>query len=168
MPFAIDPLVPFTVGATIVDNNGNRGNVSVNVPSALNAAELAAWTVALGAALENLSDGYVEKVYQTIVYAQTGVNALNPTSEVERKLFIPLRGAGNIRGSITVPSPLFSLEQDGTDNVNIANAAYLAFIALLLNGTPGAENGAVSFTGGQFTALANRPYVTHRTRKRRP
>lgn len=167
MPFAADPLVPFTIGATVRDNNNNRGTVSVNVPSSLNAAELAAWSLAFGLAIENLTDGIVERVYQTITYAQSGTPLSNPTSEVERKLVLPFRGNGNIRSQVTIPSPLFSLEQDGSDNVNALNAAYLGFIALMLNGTPGAENGAVSFTGGQLTGLTSPGYISHRNRKRR-
>ena len=147
------------------DNNEKVASVSTKVPGALTEAEVTTRVTALAAALQAVSDAAIF----TATIEKGFVNDTPPTpptsSEVERKLNIPL-GTALVENatSMEVPSPLFSLEIDGTDIVDQTDPLLVTLLGLLTAGALGPGDGSVTYYGDDITR-AGAPVITHRNRR---
>lgn len=150
-----------------IDNNENVARVSTRLPGDLTAAEVDTRVTALGAALQAVSDARLFTADASISYLEDAPVAITPTSEVERKLRIPLGTADFPNATeVEVPSPIFTLEINGTDVVDPANAALVTLIGLLTQGSVGPGNGSVTYYGADITQ-AGQPVIVHRNRRPR-
>lgn len=157
----------WVVGFGFIDNNENVARVSTRLPATLTAAEVDTRMVALGAALQDISDARLFTADATLSYFEDAPVAITPTSEVERKLVIPLGTEDTPNATeMEVPSPRFTLEIDGTDVVNPADADLVVLLGLLTAGSIGPGNGSVTYYGADITR-AGRPVIRHRNRRAR-
>lgn len=158
----------WSCGLTVTDNNGNKAAFGFNLPGDLTAAEVESSLTTFAASAQLIIDGAITSV----IYNKMLTNDAPPTpaasSEVERKLRIPL-GTPKFEPGVTsveIPSPLFTLEQPGTDVVVPAVGSALADVVLFLTSgllTPG--NGPVTYYGDDLTRVGT---MTIRHRGRAP
>lgn len=164
---AFVPETVFAVTFTFRDNNGNTANTSVYLPGTLPFADVTAAATLLANAMVPVSDAYLSDIF--ISYTLRNDAAANPpaTSEVERKLVFSLDTAQYPGVStVSVPSPLFALEQPRTDVPDPNNAALQVLIAALQSGGLGSGNGITTYYGADITT-ASKIVIKHRNRKPR-
>lgn len=154
------------VNLTFQDNNGKVASTGGYLPGALTLAEVNTRLTAFAAALSAVSDAVVVNGQISRLYIEPNPVAPPASSEVERKLVIPLGTANEKPGvsSIEVPSPIFGLEVAGTDVVNQTNAALVTLVTLLTEGSIGPGNGFVTYYGDDITRAAA-AYISHRNRR---
>lgn len=155
----------WSVEYRFVDNNNNSATTGVNFPIALTLAEVQNAATQVANRLVALSDAVLVSYTITTGYREDAAIAPPDSSEVERKLVIPLNTA--LRQGATkleVPSPIFGLEVDGTDVVDPANPALQSLLDWLVNGAVGEENGPITYYGAGITS-AGTPYIRHRARR---
>lgn len=165
MALVLDPT--WGVQYSFRDNNGKRSALNLNFPSALTLTELLAIIVTGAGHLRSVSDAAIVGVNLSAVYKETdtGLLAAPTTSEVERKLRFNLGTTQRTRAAtIEIPSPLFSLEQSGTDIVNQADAGVVALKDWLISGLALPGNGPVSVNGDDLVTISPGE-VAHRTRQ---
>lgn len=161
---ALVPRTIWSVTYTFRDNNGKTASTSVDLPGTIAYADAANQAVELGSRLQAVSDAALTGVYISSFFYEDAPATPPASSEVERKLRIPLGTADRpAAGFIEVPSPLFTLEIAGTDIVDQTNAALVALKDYLVNGPVGADNGAVNGWGVAYTRSGDAEIV-HRTR----
>lgn len=163
------PLV-YNVSATFVDKENKPASVSWYYGSDellldvdVDAREVAAAIAALSnAALKRITIGYV--VSDPTI---SGADA-DEASEVQRKAKAIFRAANTQLFSQEIPSPKGSLVVDGTDVLNPADAAVIAYIAKMLNTgvTPGI--GPVSSLDSGLTEITGPIRKSHRRTKETP
>ena len=155
----------WSVTYTFRDNNGNTATMGVSYPGALTQAEVTTQATGLATNLGNVTDAALDKIAITRTLDEDAPATPPATSEVERKLFISM-DAGRFRNaaSISVPSPRFTLEQDGTDVPITASGAVLSLLNLLSDGGLGGNNSVTDNRGNSVTR-AHSPIVRHRSRK---
>lgn len=167
MALALNSIVPAVFG--FIDNNRKQSTTGLYLPSGQTLAYYDGYVQALAAALDALSNAGVQVASYNRGYFDALIDptVLPPESEVERKLVL-LFGTDNryVSVKMEVPSPVFTLEADNTDEVNPADPAVAALADLVINGGVGFENGAVAAAGSQITTL-QRAYISHRYRKPR-
>lgn len=165
MPIAQSSNYPSTVSFTVSDNNGEESSSSLYVPISWGDNATGTFFIDLIDAVEDLTNGRVERGNSALRFEQTDDNiTAAPESEIERKLYIPLAGAGNARVLFSVPSCLFTIEQAGTQIISPTNPLVAALIDVLLNGGPlGA--GVISSQGVPMTRLDGFPWVGHVNRR---
>lgn len=166
MPLAQNNALPTTVSLTTADNNGLTAASGAFVPRTWSDAQVGNFFVTLIAAFEALTVGRVTNGSRSLQFEQTDNNIVAaPSAEVERKLFIPLAGAGNARVLFSVPAPTFNIEQVGTNVVDPADPLVAALITALLTGGP-LSAGIVSNQGVPMSRLDGTPYIGHETRRK--
>jgi hypothetical protein len=153
-------------GLTITDNNGNKGSFAFNMPGALTAVAVQNALTTLATSVQLIIDGAITSVNFSKVVFNDAPPATLASSEVERKLRIPLGTVKFEPGvtSVEIPSPLFTLEQPGTDVVVPAVGSPLADVVLFLTSglvTPG--NGPVTYYGEDLTRVGTM-VIKHRGR----
>jgi hypothetical protein len=155
----------WNVTFSFIDNNLNYATMSFNLPGTLDAAGAQAAATGLSAALVPISNAKLDKwVLSRSTYSDAPAPAAE--SEVERKLMLTFEDAtGRFKSSIQVPSPVFTIEQYGTDAVNPANALVAAVVAAVTNGGVGGGNAAIAFSGADLVRLFGKPTVRHVGRK---
>lgn len=149
------------------DNNGNTSSASVNVDSTVILADIQTLAATLAARLSAVSDAELVGYSLSLQYTEDSPVAALETSEVERKLRVPLT-AGVYRNAsyLEVPSPRFTLEVNGTDIVDLADPAIVALREALVNaGGVLGSSGLRTYFGADITATGE-PFVTHRNRKK--
>lgn len=157
----------WSVTYTFRDNNGKTSSTGVSFPGALSFADLQTAASGLAVDLQDTSDaalvGYT--ISRSVIQDAPAIPAAS--SEVERKLYVPL-GTATIpaASSITVPSPLFSLESPNTDVVDVANPLMLQLAGSLTLGGGGGGNGVVTNRGEDITRVGA-PVIVHRARRAR-
>lgn len=169
MPLVRDTTLPLNLTFTLSDNNGNRGFVSFNLPNDLTVAEAETYVADLEAGLAAVSDARIERAQVTVVFTQpdTYVYEAPDSSEVERKLVLVFNDAtGFYDFRAEVPSPKFTLETDGTDDIDIADPNVQLLAASVISGPLGPGNGAITFAGRDIVRI-EKAYVSHRTRRRK-
>lgn len=168
MPLDLSTTLPQLVTFTLLDNNGNRGYVSFNIPAGLTLAQIVDTVKGLEVGIAAISDARIERASVELEFTQPAAYtyAAPPSSEVERKLaFTFVDATGRYKFTPEVPSPVFTLETNGTDVVNLLDLNVITFTNAVLNGPLGAGNGAVSYGGSDLTRVL-KAYVMHRNRKR--
>lgn len=159
---------PSTVSFGFVDNNRNRSSTGISLPAGTEIANFPIFVNVLETALAAASNARLDSasVSTSLQQVPPAVAPIPPEAEVERKLVIVMRLENNQTANVTIPSPVFSLEQPNTDEVDLANPLVAAITLLLVNGPPGEGNGPVS-AGGSSYIRAERAFITHRNRGRR-
>lgn len=152
------------VSYTFRDNNNKTATCGVSYAGAMTFAEVELAAEALAVDLDAISSAALDR-YGIVRRYVEGTPATPPAdSEVERKLIVSL-GTATHRGvsSIEVPSPVFTIEINGTDVVDPANALVTALISELTAGLLLPGNGPVTWFGADLTR-AEPPYIDHRNR----
>lgn len=155
------------VSYTFRDNNDKTSAVNVYFPEALDYAGVLAAANSLAVDMQDVSNASIIgwRISRSVV--ENAAPAAPPESEVERKLRIPL---GTVEfenaSSMEVPSPVFSLEQPGTDVVASGNLLLVQLVNSLTNGGLGGGNGITTILGEDITR-AGVATIVHRTRKAR-
>jgi hypothetical protein len=149
------------------DNNNNTAGCGVDYPGDLTEAEVTLAATSLATDLQAASNAALEVMVLTRRLINDAPPVPTPESEVERKLRFNLGTAlrRNV-SSIEVPSPVFTIEQAGTDAVDPANALVAALISELTAGILLPGNGPITYYGEDITR-AEAPVIVHRTRKPR-
>lgn len=165
MPYVARPF--WNVSFGFIDNNDNVATCSTKLPGDLTLAEVETRVTALAAALQAVSDASVRDANISRTYVQDTPTPAVATSEVERKLIIPM-GTDLEPNAVTmeVPSPVFSLEIDGTDVVNQATPSLVTLVGLLTAGALGPGDGSITYYGADITR-SGPAYIAHRRRSRR-
>lgn len=167
MAFLADQF-PSTVSFGFVDNNRNRSSTGISLPAGTELAEFPVFVNLLESTLAALSNARLDSatVSSPLQQVPPATGAIPPEAEVERKLVIVMRLDNNQTANVTVPSPIFALEQDGTDEISLADPLVLALTTLLISGPLGDDNGPVT-AGGASYIRAERAFIAHRNRGRR-
>lgn len=164
---AIIPAPFWRVTFVFGDNNGKTAACGVAYPASLAYADVATSAGNLAADLDAISDAVLLNYQISTQFVEDAPAAAPATSEVERKLLIPLGTSLTPNAtSIEVPSPVFGIEVNGTDVVDSTNPLVDALLDELTRGllTPG--NGPVTYYGADITR-AGTPTIVHRTRRAR-
>ena len=159
--------MPLQASFTLTDNNGKSSFMSFWLPNALTTGEASTYVAALEQAIIGLSDARVERATIALTFTQSAdyTYIAPPSSEVERKLAIRFLDATGFYGfKSEVPSPRFTLEVDGTNNVSLTNVAIVTFANEMIGGPIGPGNGAQTYGGRDLTRLES-AVVIHRNRK---
>jgi len=167
MPLTRDLSLPLQASFTLSDNNGKNGLMGFWLPNALTVTEAGTYIASLETALIGLSDARVERATITLTFTQdVGYTYIAPpSSEVERKLSVRFLDATGFYGfKSEVPSPRFTLEVDGSNNVPITNPALSLFADAVVNGPIGPGNGGQTYGGRDLTRIDS-AVVIHRNRK---
>jgi len=167
MTLARDLSLPLQASFTLSDNNGKSSFMSFWLPNALTVTEAGTYIASLEAALIALSDARVERATIALSFTQSAdyTYVAPATSEVERKLSVRFLDASGFYGfKSEVPSPRFTIEVDGSNNVPLANPALSLFADAMVNGPIGPGNGAQTYGGRDLTRIDSAT-VIHRNRK---
>lgn len=155
----------WVVSFSFRDNNGNSGITGVYLDGDLAQADAVDDATAIANAMIAASDARLETVNIARTLRNDDATAPPNTSEVERKLVITLGDDTYPNLSrVSLPSPIFAMEQPRTDTPDPNNAAYAALVTALTGGvlTPG--TGATSYRGDPLTRVTGAK-VSHRNRK---
>lgn len=165
MPLVANTVVPATWG--FVDNNNKVSTTSLYLPPSLTLAATDGYVTDLGTAMDALSNAglniasWSRGFFDDLVTAQTAP----PESEVERKLVLVFGTANRyVDVTIEIPSPVFTIETTGTDEVPVTNPLVAALADLIINGPVGVENGAIAASGLPIISI-RRAYIRHRSRR---
>lgn len=158
----------WVMSVSMRDNNGKVATFSLYFASDQTVAEMDSNVLALYNQLPTVSDAQVAAISYMRQFVEMG--PINPaaTSEVERKLVIPLGTANALPGvtSVEIPSPIFGLEAPGTDVIVPQPATGLGDLVLFLTSglaTPG--NGPQTYYGEDLTRVGT---ITVQHRRRKP
>lgn len=147
------------------DNNGNTATTSVYYPGALTDTQVRDAAALLYAALAAVTDANLTGYSISRTFVEDALGTPPATSEVERKLYLSLGTAlDKAAASMNIPSPAFTLEQEGTDVPVLSSVAFTALRTLLTNGGLGGGNGVADKRGEDITRVT-RAIVRHRNRK---
>lgn len=152
MPLDLGPL-PVRFTATIQDRDRNTGSATAYRNGFVTLAELEASLAAFEAAIALMTDGYIIGGSISIPLVQTTVptEPLPPeSSDVQRKASAVFRQSNGRTAKYEIPSPSNLLVVDGSNVLDRASAAVLAYEAFMLNN---AVLGSVSGNGLALTRL---------------
>ena len=163
---ALVPVGNWNVTVSFKDNNDKIGVTGFRLPGNLLLSEAQGVATAVGNAMQAVSDAALIDLQLTYAFVNDAPPVPPATSEVERKLRIPL-GTARFEDvtAIEVPSPAFTLEVNGTDVVDVTTPAVTALVDLLTEGSLGPANGLVTYFGEDITR-AGTPFVMHRNRRK--
>jgi hypothetical protein len=151
------------------DNNDNSSTATVRFNASILYTDVLVAANTMAARLAAVSDAHLTGFTIGLTYMDDTFPVFPAaTSEVERKLRIPLATTDNRNATyLEVPSPIFSAEQDGTDITDPSNAAVAALRTALVNGGGilGTAQPATWF-GADIIATGD-PFVLHRNRRRK-
>lgn len=144
------------------DNNDRISGTGVDYAGDLTELEVTTAATALAADLQAVSNASLEAMVLTRRLVNDAPPVPAPESEVERKLRFELGTAlrRNV-SSVEVPSPVFTIEQVGTDAVDPANPLVAALISELTSGLLLPGNGPITYYGADITR-ADSPRIKHR------
>lgn len=155
---------PYALSFTFRDNNGNTSNSGLYLPNTLDVADIGVAAGLLRGPMLALTNATLLGANLTLALVEDAPTVAPPESEVERKLVLVFRTASRRqRVRIEIPSPIFALEAEGTDQVSLANPLVAAFADVVINGAFGPANGARSISNGDVISL-ERAYIAHRNR----
>lgn len=164
---ALEPSTVVSSNYGFIDNNRKVSTTGLFLPNGLTLAQYDAYVLALGQAMGALSNAGLQVATYNRSYFDAVIDptALPNESEVERKLVL-IFGTDNryVEVTMEIPSPVFTIEADNTDEVSIADPLVAALADLVINGPVGIENGVVAAAGLQVTFL-KRAYIRHRSRR---
>lgn len=153
--------LPFLVTFRFVDNNLKASNVSFNLAATVDTvAEVITAANALRDVIIPVVNARLEGASATVLLTENDpLTPIPAESEVERKLVIDMQGANRrARASFLIPSPVFTVEQNGTDVV-APSAAITALVEAI-------AAQAVTTHGAALVELAGPIYIDHRNRER--
>lgn len=158
---------PIGLSFSFRDNNGNNASTSLYLPPAITVGFINDAITLIRDPLAALTNARLVGANANIIYTEDAPAVAPPESEVERKLVL-IFGTGNRRQKVRVevPSPVFGLESEGTDQVALDNPLVAALATAIINGAFGPGNGFRSISNGDITVL-ERAYIAHRNRSLR-
>lgn len=145
------------VTLTLRDNNNKTARVELSYPSTTSAADVVSSITSVAPLVAALSDAAIVGATASFTYVETEPGTPGATSEIERRLMLTGRAANGGVVRIAIPSPLFGLEQAGTNAINLAQTNVAALVSWL-------TANAGSVVGSPITAIT-RAYIMHRYRK---
>lgn len=156
---------PIGLSFAFRDNNGNNSSTSLYLPPALSVGFINDAITLVRDPMVALTNATLLGANANIVYTEDTPIGAPPESEVERKLVL-IFATTNRRQKVRVevPSPVFGLEEPGTDAVSLTNPLVAAFGTAIIGGSFGPGNGFRSVSNGDIIAL-ERAYIAHRTRR---
>ena len=147
------------VSIGVRDNNAKSSTVQYSVDGTATMANVEAQATAVANAVQALTDAYVTGIDITYQLENNAGDVMNATSEIERKLTMAfIDDGGNTISVRDIPSPVSSIEINGTDTVDPAGTLIADYIAALV------AAGAKTSRGDALTTV-QRAYVKHRSRK---
>lgn len=159
---------PPNLTLSTVDNNRRPGLTSMYLPSGTDE------TNALGF-LNLIRDEYLALTQNRLIRASVAYGfredaplaVIPKSSESERKLVL-IFDVDNGRGTVEqeIPSVVFEVEADNTDEVDPAQPLVAAYANLIIQGAVGPANGVVNQYGLQITGI-RRAFVRHNKTGRR-
>lgn len=155
-----------TYDTTLVfqDRDKNTASVSARFDSALTASGLETELLALGAAIAAVVDSVLVAISYTRTLQeidQTVLNSAPETSDVERKGVFVFNTSYGTNSKMELPSIKNTLVVDGSNIINMADAAVIAFLAAVAPGTPGAAS-PLDPAGGTLTFSGTAAHKMHR------
>lgn len=155
---------PISVSFSFADNNGNTSQTGLYLPAALTRAELDGALTLLRGPILDVTNATLVGANANVVYVENAPVVAPPESEVERKLVLIFRTTNRRqRARVEIPSPIFGLEEPGTDEVSLTNPLIAALGAAIISGAFGAENGARNIAGFDLVSM-EKAYIAHRSR----
>lgn len=159
---------------TLRDNNNKSATFQIGLPAAFvpDAIASLAWLDSVTDAIIAASNCLVTSLVVSKKYGITGNTVgpsladIPPESEVERKLQMTFETDLGTPIILSLPSPVFSVEVDGSDDIPNDAPLLAALIDLIVDGPLGPGNGPVSNQARPITAF-RQAYVTHRNRARK-
>lgn len=155
------------VALTFRDNNNKSADMSIYLPGSTTLADAVTFLGDLRSVTVPLTDAALVAGSILVTFDEDAPIDPPNSSEVERKLVVPTRTAvRGVNSRVELPSPIFTIEIDGTDIVDQNNVAVAAFKNFLVNGNLGAGNGPITI-GGEPITRVEPAYIAHRSRKPR-
>jgi hypothetical protein len=149
---------------TLRDNNDNYSSVGCALPGALTLAQAETFAAGLAVELQTRSSAALVAYGLNRLYANDAPITPTAESEVERKLVLMWSSAdGRDLAKMEIPSPVFTMEVDGTDIIPTSSAALAPLIAIMTNGGAGGGNGPITAARTDITKLKNAA-ISHRYR----
>lgn len=159
---------PPNLTLSTVDNNRRPGLTSMFLPSGTDETNALGFLNLIRDEYLALTQNRLLRANVTYGFRENAPLAVIPkSSESERKLVL-IFDVDNGRGIVTqeIPSVVFEVEADNTDEVDPAQPLVAAYANLIIQGAVGAENGVVNQYGLQITGL-RRAFVQHANGGRR-
>jgi hypothetical protein len=159
---------PVIVTLSTVDNNRRPGLTSYSLPFGITQAGVQASLDLIRAPFLALTENRLLGASASYAFREDSVQDAPPkSSESERKLVLVF-DVDNGRGIVTqeIPSPVFTIETDSTDEVNLADPLVAAYADVIINGAFGPLNGAVNQYSLQITSL-RRAFIRHNSSRGR-
>lgn len=152
MALVEQPYIVVTLSYRDNDNNTARSEYYIPSTNILSLAAATAVAVALIAIIQTLTDAVIEAYSIRFEAFETDGAVLDApeTSEVSRKGRFKFRTVARTTGVLEIPSIDNSLVVDGSNTISPLNPAVAAFIALVLDGPPGVNNGLTTGSGVQY------------------
>lgn len=154
----------YVVTATFKDRDNNKSSFGFNLNSTLSnlAVEEAALDIAAAAAA--ISNALIVGVSINRSYVETANIALAApeSSDVERKAVYVFQTDEGQTVTVQIPSVDNTKVVDGTNILNPADAAVIAFGTLFLDTGLGVGNSPITVSGEDLTSLARPAYKRHR------
>lgn len=152
---------------SIKDWNKNVRSTTMYWPQAFTSIQLAAGLAATEAAIQGITDGLIvggSVVFELISDVPQNAPA-DITSDVERKGSFVFDLENGETAKYEIPSLDKNLVYQGTNEINPNAAAVLAYVGLMLNGFPGADNGPVSGGGSPIIGLRSAKQIHRKSSK---
>jgi hypothetical protein len=121
---------------TIKDNKGKLATCTVKVPTGLTVEDYVEFAQEMGTLVVNMTTGQIVNVGVAITVDILPGWPTEPglTSDVEEKGSMQYMAAGNWRTGVKLPTLSELLVTDGSDNLDLADAAVLAFNNAMIDG----------------------------------
>lgn len=154
----------YVVTATFKDRDNNKGSFSFNLNSSLSNLALEEAALDIAAAGAGVSNALLVGLSINRSYVETtNIAAQAPeASDVERKAVYVFQTDEGQTVTVQIPSVDNTKVVDGTNILNPADAAVLAFSTLFLDTGLGAANSPITVSGEDLTSLARPAYKRHR------
>jgi hypothetical protein len=151
------------------DRNNNRSPQTINLPitGALSFAEALVYADALVIELSLLTTAVIDRVSLRYDYKDPVAEAIDAVagSSIETKGVFMFQQADGSVGKIEIPSVSPGIVVKNTNTINDLNPGVIAFVATVLNGPPGANNGITNGKGVQFTKFLSAHQMTRKNNK---
>jgi hypothetical protein len=152
---------------TIEDRDQNTASASFYVPSAVVTADVDEFaTTTLPTKLGALSDGYIRRITVTQTYENDTYTQPVEACDIERKGSFVWKAEDRSVSKNEIPSFKNTLVVDGTNIVDVANAAVSDFIAMVVDTGLLDVYGLGNSRGTKIVATASTPVKIHRKNSR--
>lgn len=158
----VNTATPPTVTLSTVDNNRRPASTGIYLPSGITLAGIQAYLDLVRGPYLALTQNRLLGATASFSYREDApIAVIPPSAESERKLVLVF-DVDNGRGVVVqeIPAPVFTIETDGTDEVNPADPLVAAYADVVIDGAFGPLNGAVNQYDIGITGL-RRAFVRH-------